>query len=66
MVEKRKYPKLTGICEKAIQNNRCLGSQKLEDYHFIGVNHSKYVDIGKKEHLPNVGKMVTDYQQLKI
>lgn len=66
MVERRKYPKLTGVCENAIQNQWCLGCQKLEDYNFTGVNYCKYADIERKEHLPDVGKMVTDYKQLKI
>lgn len=66
MVNNRKYPKLTGVCEKAIQNQWCLGCQKLEDYNFTGVNYCKYADIGRKEHLPNVGNMVADYKQLKI
>ncbi len=29
MVNNRKYPKLTGVCEKAIQNQWCLGCQKV-------------------------------------
>lgn len=66
MVNKRKYPKLTGICEKAIQNGWCLGCQRLEDYNFAGVNNCKYADIGRKEHLPDVGKTILDYKQLKI
>lgn len=66
MVNNRKYPKLTGVCEKAIQNQWCLGCQKLGDYNFTGVNYCKYADIGRKEHLPDVSNMVTDYKQLKI
>lgn len=66
MVNNRKYSKLTGVCEKAIQNQWCLGCQRLEDYNFTGVNYCKYADIGRKEHLLNVGNMVTDYKQLKI
>lgn len=66
MVNNRKYPKLTGACEKAIQNQWCLGCQKLEDYNFTGVNYCEYVDIGRKEHLPDVSKVITDYKQLKI
>lgn len=66
MVNNIKYPKLTGVCEKAIQNQWYLGCQKLEDYNFTGANYCKYADIGRKEHLPNVGNMVTDYKQLKI
>ena len=66
MVNNRKYPKLTGVCEKAIQNQWCLGCQKLEDYNFTGVNYCKYADIGRKEHLLDVSNMVTDYKQLKI
>lgn len=66
MVNNRKYPKLTGVCEKAIQNQWCLGCQKLEDYNFTGVNYCKYADIGRKELLPDVSNMVTDYKQLKI
>ena len=31
-----KYPKLTGICERAIKNNLCNGCQKLEDIKFKG------------------------------
>ena len=66
MVERRKYPELKGICKTAIQNEWCLGCQRLEDYNFTGVSYCKYVDIGKKEQLPDVGKMVKDYQQIKI
>lgn len=66
MINKRKYPKLNGICGKAIQNNWCLGCQKLEDYNFTGVSYCKYADVGKKEHLPEVGKMVKNYKQLEI
>lgn len=66
MVERRKYPKLTGVCEKAIQSNWCLGCQKLEDYNFTSVNYCKYADIGRKEHLPDGSKVITEYQQLKI
>lgn len=66
MVNRIKYPELKGICKEAIKNEWCLGCNRLEDYNFTGVNHCKYVDIGKKEHLPDVGKMVTDGYQLKI
>ena len=31
-----KYPKLTGICERAIKNNLCNGCSKLENPYFIG------------------------------
>ena len=66
MINKKKYSKLNDYCEKAIQNEWCLGCQKLEDYNFTGVNFCKYADIGKKKHLPDVGKTITEYNQLKI
>ena len=31
-----KYPKLTGICERAIKNNLCNGCSKLENPYFTG------------------------------
>lgn len=31
-----KYPKLTGICERAIKNNLCNGCSKLENSYFTG------------------------------
>ncbi len=55
MINKKKYP-----------NEWCLGCQKLEDYNFTGVNSCEYADIGKKKHLPDVGKTITEYNQLKI
>lgn len=30
------YPKLTGICERAIKNNLCNGCSKLENPYFRG------------------------------
>ena len=66
MINKKKYPKLNEICEKAIQNEWCLGCQKLEDYNFTGVNFCTYADIGKKKIFPDVGERVTEYKQLKI
>lgn len=38
-----KYPELTGICKKAIQNNLCNGCSKLELESFTGVEKCKYV-----------------------
>ena len=31
-----RYPKLTGICERAIKNNLCNGCSKLENPNFTG------------------------------
>lgn len=66
MINKRKYPKLSGICAEAIKNQWCLGCQKLEDYNFTGVNYCKGTDRGKSNNLPNINKTSTEYQQLKI
>ena len=38
-----KYPKLTGICERAIKNNLCNGCQKLEDINFKGQEQCGFV-----------------------
>ncbi len=66
MINKRKYLKLNGICGKAIQNEWCLGCQKLEDYNFIGVDNCEYINIEEKQRIPNVSKMVKEYKQLKL
>ena len=38
-----KYPQLTGICKKAVENKLCLGCSKLENLSFVGQDKCEYV-----------------------
>ena len=37
------YPELKGICKKAIENELCLGCNRLELQDFTGLEKCKYV-----------------------
>ncbi len=43
-----KYPKLTGICKIAIENNLCRGCSKLEDFNFRGQAECELAQKPKK------------------
>ena len=44
-----KYPKLTGICKIALEQNMCLGCSKLEDINFRGQSNCKIIEEKKKK-----------------
>lgn len=42
------YPQLTGICAKAIKENKCLGCNRLELLDFKGLEHCKHLEEFKQ------------------
>ncbi|MCI8655469.1 MAG: hypothetical protein HFJ48_06360 [Clostridia bacterium] len=39
-----KYSELTGICKRVLQNNECLGCQRLEIPDFTGTDKCEYIE----------------------